>query len=126
MRVAHIFSPIGNWDWSVLFHREMAPSLGKLVVYPSGILFLGGAIAFYGLQLNKVPLGNVHFANIFSTSAPTTQVNSQVLRDEETQEECDCLPLWHCMTSGQDDCSKLELELRQCMERNKVGNFSNL
>lgn len=95
--------------------RGMAPSLGKLWVYPSGVVFLGAAVVLYGLQHDKLPLERVQFAKTFSK--PVSKADNQVVR--ATPEECDCLPLWQCMTSGQDDCSQLERELRLCMERNK-------
>ncbi|GJQ15654.1 hypothetical protein GpartN1_g7445.t1 [Galdieria partita] len=99
----------------------MAPSLHKLLVYPSGIISLGAVVALYHLQHSKLPEENRKIGKIFSfsTSAPVTQTSKQVLREEEPSKECDCLPLWQCMTSGQDDCSSLEQELRLCMERNK-------
>mmetsp|Transcript_2159 Transcript_2159/g.3209 ORF Transcript_2159/g.3209 Transcript_2159/m.3209 type:complete len:92 (+) Transcript_2159:161-436(+) len=39
-------------------------------------------------------------------------------RNEESQESCDCKPLWSCMTDGNgQDCSQLEADLRACMDR---------
>eukprot|EP00190_Bangiopsis_sp_CCMP1999_P005460 CAMPEP_0198733694 /NCGR_PEP_ID=MMETSP1475-20131203/47620_1 /TAXON_ID= ORGANISM="Unidentified sp., Strain CCMP1999" /NCGR_SAMPLE_ID=MMETSP1475 /ASSEMBLY_ACC=CAM_ASM_001111 /LENGTH=81 /DNA_ID=CAMNT_0044497031 /DNA_START=286 /DNA_END=532 /DNA_ORIENTATION=+ len=39
--------------------------------------------------------------------------------DKELEVECDCAPLWQCMTEPQpgQDCAKLESELRACMAR---------
>mmetsp|Transcript_10366 Transcript_10366/g.43169 ORF Transcript_10366/g.43169 Transcript_10366/m.43169 type:complete len:92 (-) Transcript_10366:826-1101(-) len=38
--------------------------------------------------------------------------------NEESDESCDCKPLWTCMTDGNgQDCSQLEADLRACMDR---------
>ncbi|EME26806.1 uncharacterized protein Gasu_55960 [Galdieria sulphuraria] len=99
----------------------MAPSLSKLLVYPSGVLVLGTTVVLCGMQYSKLPREDIRLGKIlsFSTSTPVTQTNNQVQGEEEYSKECDCLPLWQCMTSGQDDCSRLEQELRLCMQRNK-------
>lgn len=36
---------------------------------------------------------------------------------EEKSRECDCAPLWNCMTSG-GDCKSLRVELESCLAMN--------
>ena len=44
--------------------------------------------------------------------------------ESATSHECDCAPLWNCMTENRGGCEELEKELRMCMSRARLTNAS--
>ena len=55
-----------------------------------------------------------------STRCASTAEISAENSDEQSAEECDCVPLWECMQAGEGGCERLDAELRACMQR-EVG-----
>mmetsp|Transcript_6308 Transcript_6308/g.11246 ORF Transcript_6308/g.11246 Transcript_6308/m.11246 type:complete len:108 (-) Transcript_6308:393-716(-) len=53
--------------------------------------------------------------------SPDRIESDDVKNSTRRSEDCDCSPLWTCMTSKEhSDCSDLETELKACMERSKA------
>lgn len=58
---------------------------------------------------------------VLSPSRPSSAVATSdvtVTAKKNPTEECDCAPLWKCITEA-GQCSQLELQLKECMARSE-------
>ena len=78
-------------------------------------LLLSGA-SYYAYRLYTTDTFNATLASSASSSQTSTNAaNAQ----RDSPEECDCSPLWNCLTTNPDqsECAPLEIQLRKCMQR---------
>ncbi len=95
------------------------------------VYICGGMIrgVFAMLSAGAATIMGTRSATSASNSSAAIMSSSVQRHDDDTMtvervsaHECDCAPLWTCMTEGRGDCSELEKELRMCMSRAGLTN----